>query len=259
MAKPPAHFKPPVSAETQFARALRKVARHSAHIVDAHVDGVKIEKEPEMQEALKAYSKLLDPWAKRQAKRMLEQVSKSNLKTYKTKAKAMLKDSHEMHRLLRENVQETSTRKVASALMDEQVALIKSLPLRAGLRAQALAREAVLSGGRASDVARIIEELDRTDEVSLSQATLIARTEVARANASFTQARAENVGAKWYIWRTTMDGAERQSHADMNGEHVKYSEPPTLSDGTTGHAGTFPNCRCYQDPQFDDDDFDPTN
>jgi SPP1 gp7 family putative phage head morphogenesis protein len=243
-------FKPSMSVETQFARSLRKVARHAGHIIDAHVDGAKIENEPEMQAALKAYSKLLDPWAKRQAKKMLEQVSKANLKTYRSKTKEMLKDSHQIHRLLRENASESvNTRNLATALMDEQVGLIKSIPTRAGMRAQKLALEAVYNGTRASDIA---EELAKSTNVSESQAMLIARTEVARANASFTQARAENVGARGYIWRTTMDGAERESHAKMNGKYVEYSKPPTLIDGTTGHAGTFPNCRCYQDVQFDD-------
>jgi hypothetical protein len=31
---------------------------------------------------------------------------------------------------------------------------------------------------------------------------------------------------------------------------VSYDREPELSDGTSGHAGTFPNCRCFQDVQF---------
>jgi uncharacterized protein with gpF-like domain len=33
----------------------------------------------------------------------------------------------------------------------------------------------------------------------------------------------------------------------MDGQFVKWSEPPTL-DGLTGHAGALPNCRCYPEP-----------
>lgn len=242
MPKKPNHFKPSTSAEVQFARALRKVAKVSGHMVEAHIQGDKIEREPEMQAALKAYSKLIDPWARRQAKKMLERVSKSNRKAYAKKSK-------EMAVLLDLNVGQRNVGQIAATLMAEQVGLIKSIPIRAGERAQKLSMQAVYEGKRASEVA---EELSKSTSVSESQAMLIARTEVARANASFTEARASSVGATWYIWRTIMDGAERDSHAKMNGEHVKYSEPPTLSDGTTGHAGTFPNCRCYQDVQFDD-------
>lgn len=234
-------FRPSVSAETQFARALKKVGRMSGHIVEAHVDGVKLHDESGMQAALQAYSKLIDPWAKRQAAKMLEQVSKSNRRAYTNKSKVMGK-------LLQQNVVESDTGRAALALMNEQVALIKSIPLRAGIRAQKLSLEAAIDGTRASEIA---EALRKSTHVSESTAMLIARTEVARANASITQARAQAVGANGYIWRTTMDGAERDSHAKMNGKYVEYAKEPTLSDGTKGHAGTFPNCRCYQDVQFD--------
>jgi SPP1 gp7 family putative phage head morphogenesis protein len=252
--KKPKHFRPSRSAETAFERALRKVGRHAGHIVEAHVDGVKLHDEPGMQAALRAYAKLIDPWAKRQAAKMLEKVSKSNRKAYVNKAR-LLKQSTQMGKLLKLNVAEADVGRVAAALMDEQVELIKSIPAKAGLRAQKLSIEAVYSGTRASEIA---EALKKSTSVSESTALLIARTEVARANASITQARATAIGSHWYIWRTTMDGAERDSHAEMNGEHVKYSEPPTLSDGTKGHAGTFPNCRCYQDVQFDDAEFEST-
>lgn len=248
-------FKSNNAAEAAFARALKKVGRVSGHIVEHHVDGHQIKNNAEMQEALKAYSKLIDPWARRQAAKMLERVSKSNRTAYQKAANEKLakKNAQEMGRLLKTHVAKSDVGQTAALLMDEQVALIKSIPIRAGERAQKLSMQAVYEGKRADEVAA---ELMRSTKVSESQALLIARTEVARANASITQARATAVGAKWYIWRTTMDGAERESHADMNGEHVKYSEEPVLSDGTKGHAGTFPNCRCWQDVQFDDQDFE---
>jgi SPP1 gp7 family putative phage head morphogenesis protein len=251
MTKKPMHFRPSRAAENAFARALKRVGRTSGHIVEAHVDGAKLHDETEMVAALKAYSKLIDPWARRQAAKMLAQVSKSNRTAYQRAAnvRASEKNSKEMGRLLKSQVAEKDVGQVAAALMNEQVALIKSIPERAGLRAQKLSMAAVYEGKRANEVAA---ELARSTDVSESSALLIARTEVARANASITQARATAVGAKAYIWRTTMDGAERDSHAKMNGKYVLYSEPPTLTDGTKGHAGTFPNCRCYQDVQFDD-------
>lgn len=235
-------FKPSISAETQFARSLRKVAKVSGHIVEAHVDGHKLIQSKEMMEALTNYSKILDPWAKRQAAKMLEQVSRANKKAY-------AKKSEEMATLLQMNLVENGVGQIAFALMNEQVGLIKSLPIRAGERAQKLALEAAINGTRADEIA---EELARSGKVSESDAMRIARTEVARANASITEARASSVGASGYVWRTTMDGAERESHAKMNGKFVEYAKIPTLTDGTTGHAGTFPNCRCYQDPVFDD-------
>jgi len=214
--------------------------------VETHVDGAELE--PGLVRALIAYSDKLEPWARRQSKKMLETVAKSNRKAYVNKAR-ITKQSKEIGKILNSSLSESGVDRVAGALMNEQVELIKSLPLRAATRAQRLAQTAVMEGTRASEIA---EELARSGEVSESSAALIARTEVARANASITQARAAALGAEAYIWRTTMDGAERDSHAKMNGKFVKYSEEPKLSDGTVGHAGTFPNCRCYQDVQFED-------
>lgn len=247
MAKKPNHFKPSVSAETQFARALRKVGRVSGHLVEAHVDGHKINDEPKMQEALKAYSKTITPWAKRQAEKMLEKVSRSNKTSY-------TKSSKQIGKLLKLNVAEKEVGEVAAALMHEQVALITSIPLRAGIRAQELATEAFLNGTRASEIAA---ELMRTTEVSESVATCIARTEVARSNASFNQARSTSAGSTQYKWRNSGDGAVRDSHKIYKGKRLEgmvfsWDSPPTLDDGMKGHPGTFPNCRCYAESIFDE-------
>jgi uncharacterized protein with gpF-like domain len=247
-------FKPSSAAENAFAKQLRKVARASSHLVDAHVDGHKIHNPKEMQKALEDYSKLIEPWARRQSAKLLEQINKANKKSYKAKHKEMAKQSNEIGRLLREQVAENDVGAVAFALMKEQVTLITSIPPRAGERAQALALEAFYNGTRADEIA---QELARTCKVTEGVAMRIARTEAARANASITQARGTAVGAQGYIWRTTLDGAERESHKKMNGKYVAYSENggkgPHLDDGTQGHAGTLINCRCYQDVQFDSD------
>jgi len=240
--KKPNAFRTPPSAEREFMRALKKVGMVSGHIVEQHVDGHQLKQSAEMERVLREYAKRLEPWARRQSMKMLEKVSKVNARAYKANAKKMGK-------LLNEQVTEAETGRVAFELMQEQVELIQSIPLDAANRAQKLAFEAATGGRRASEVA---EELARSTKVSESKALLIARTETARANAYITQARAGAAGATGYIWRTTMDGAERESHAKMNGKFVSYDNPPHLIDGTTGHAGTFPNCRCFQDPVFDD-------
>ncbi|CAB4149701.1 Phage head morphogenesis domain [uncultured Caudovirales phage] len=244
-------FKSSDRAEKQFYRQLKKVAQYSGHIVDNYVDGVEIKDVAKMMKALEQYAKQLEPWAVRQSSKLLEQVSKSNKRAYQNNSKAM-------GAALRSGVAESDDGAVALSLLYEQVDLIKSLPTEAGLRAQRIAAENFLNGTRAmpdpSVVARLKQEMEMTTEVAVNRAKLIARTETARANASFVQARAAAVGVTHYVWRTTMDGAERHSHAKMNGKVVPYAKPPTLSDGTTGHAGTFPNCRCWQDPVLPDID-----
>lgn len=239
-------FKPSSTAETQFVRALRKVGRHAGHIVEAHVEGSKLRDLSGMQEALKAYSKLIDPWARRQAAKMLERVSKSN-------RKQMRKKSEQMGELLKLNVAQSEVGVEAARLLHEHVEEIKSIPLKAAKRAQELSMQAVYEGKRADEVA---EELARSGKVSESTATLIARTEVAKASASINQARAEAVGSRQYRWRNSGDAAVRDSHKKYQGKRLdglifSWDSPPTLDDGMTGHPGTFPNCRCYAEPVFE--------
>jgi SPP1 gp7 family putative phage head morphogenesis protein len=241
-------FRQSVSAETTFARSLRKVARHAGHIVGVHIDGVEIIDEPGMQKALRDYSKLIDPWARRQAAKMLEAVSRKNRAAYQ-------KHSKELGRLLKTQVAQSQVGEKATQLLNDQVTLIKTIPLRAGERAQELAMKAALSGTRASEVA---EALKNTTQVSENDAVRIARTEVAKATASINQARAEAVGSRQYRWRNSGDEAVRDSHKFYKGKkldgHVfDWDSPPTLDDGMTGNPGNFPNCRCYAEPVFDEE------
>lgn len=260
-------FKASETAERDFYRSLREVAKQSGHIVDAYTSGAQIKDLKKMTKALEEYAERIGPWARRQSEKLLEAVSRSNARAYTRESKAM-------GLALKNGVANRDVGRVAVALMNEQVALIKSLPIEAGLRAQRIAAENFLKGTRAKVDPEVVErflqerrtsiemynlfaehagteqfkeEMERSTEVAVNRAKLIARTETARSNAAFVQARASSVGATGYIWRASMDGATRDSHAKMNGKFVEYANPPILSDGTQGHAGTFPNCRCYQE------------
>jgi phage putative head morphogenesis protein, SPP1 gp7 family len=219
--------------------------------VESHIEpGAKLRDPKGMQKILEEYSKAIGPWAERQAKKLIDTIQNANKRSYAQTSKAM-------GLAMKADVGEANVGAVARALQNEQVALIKSIPTEAGLRAQKIAMEAVLEGRRAlpdqDTITQLEQQLGLSKKVAESRAKLIAVTETARANASMTQARAVAVGAVGYIWRATMDEATRKSHAEMNGKFVSYTEQPKLSDGTKGHAGTFPNCRCWQDPVFNDE------
>lgn len=233
------------AAEREFAIALKRVARQSAHIVEMHTDKHRLYQEGEMMRRLREYSEQLDPWARRQAAKMIERVSKKNKKAWE-------QNSKEMGKILRSSVAQSDVGRKAADLMQEQVELIKSLPTRAGARAQKLALEAFYNGTRADEIAK---QLAASGKVSESDAVRIARTEVARANSKITQARAQAAGSLQYIWRNSQDAAVRDAHRVRDGKRLdgqvfSWSEPPTLDDGTQGHPGTFPNCRCYPEPFF---------
>lgn len=246
-------FKPSSTAEREFYKSLRRVAQLSGHIVDTHVDGVTIKDLDRMQKELKNYSERIGPWAERQSQKLLEQVARSNKRAYQNKSKVI-------GTALNLDVGASNVGAIARALQAEQVALIKSIPLEAGQRAQQIALDAALNGTRAvpdqQTVDYFVDQMKMTTEVAESRARLIAVTETARANASINQARAMSVGSGRYRWHNSGDGAVRDSHKiyqgkRMQGQIFSWDDPPTLSDGMTGHPGTFPRCRCFAEPIFD--------
>jgi len=249
------NFKPSSTAERDFNRALKKVARVAGHIIESHVDGVKITNQNDMQKALESYSKLITPWANRQSLKLLEKVQKSNKAAYKKKSTAI-------GVALNHNVAEKDVGEVARKLLNEQVGLIKSIPIEAGLRAQKIAEEAFFHGTRAvpdqDTILELQKQLGLSTEVAISRAQLIAVTETARANASINQARAMAVGSGQYRWHNSGDEAVRHSHKFYKGKKLQgmifsWDAPPTLDDGMKGHPGTFPRCRCFADPVFADE------
>lgn len=248
-------FTPSSTAERQFAKSLKKVARASAHLVEQHVgeDGVTIYRSKELNDALESYSKKIEPWARTQSAKMLQHVQKSNKRAYQQKSKAL-------SAAITIEADDSHIGMIARALLEEQVALIRSIPIEAGRRAQEIALKNVLQGTRAAPDQDTVEQLQKemgmTEEVAINRAKLIARTETARANAAINQARAMSVGSGQYRWHNSGDAAVRHSHKFLKGKKLQgmifsWDAPPTLDDGMTGHPGTFPNCRCFAEPVFD--------
>ncbi len=250
------NFKPSKAAEREFYRQLKKVAQASGHVIERHATGIHMpDTQRQMMAELRAYADKLGPWARRQAERMLQQVQSSNRRAYAEKSKAI-------GLAFRAGVADSEVGMTAASLLFEQVDLIKSIPLEAGLRAQQIAFEAALAGRRAvpdeAVISELEDELGMSTEVATSRAMLIARTETARANAAINQARAYAVGSRQYRWHNSGDGAVRPSHKKYKGRRLEsmifsWDNPPTLDDGMTGHPGTFPNCRCYAEPMFEDE------
>lgn len=233
-----AKFEASRAVERRYGLVLRQVARVVGAMIRAHVDGPTIRNQQKLQRQLELYAESLGPWAEKVAADFIESVNRSN-------KKAWAANSKRLSVALKNEVANSSVGLMARQLQAQQVALIKSLPIDAGLRAQKLAMEAATGGKRADEVA---EDLMNSEEVTASRATLIARTEISKANAAITQARAEYVGATHYIWRTAGDGDVRESHREMDGKVFQFMAPPTLSDGMTGNPGEFPNCRCFAEP-----------
>lgn len=233
------------AAESSYAGKLKQLARVIDQIVrgyapDGHVDDMT---ERRIRYALRHYADTIEPWAKSVARYMLADVERRNERTWRQVSK-------EMGRSLRAEILQAPTGMVFQALMADQVALIKSLPIKAGERVHELVTAGLSDSRRADDIAKAILA---SGKVSKSRAALIARTEVARAAASFTQARAMYAGSEGYVWRTSEDGAVRDTHKKMNGKFVRWDDPPKTDESLDPyHAGCGPNCRCYPDPVLPD-------
>ncbi len=227
-------------AERQYGAHLRHIARLIGQLIRS-MDPTTLEGATPIRVALEQYAEQLTPWARAVASRMIADVAARDRKEWR-------KLSDEIGTELSRQLDRTELGEKVQALLDEQVRLIRSMPLEAAQRVHRLAMKTQTEGGRAKS---LVAEIMRTGEVTRSRAELIARTEVGRASTVITQVRAESIGSNGYIWRTVGDSDVRPSHRKMNGKFVRWDRPPTL-DKLTGHAGALPNCRCYCEPVIPD-------
>lgn len=246
--KRPAGKRRPVSAwlrprvaERRYGVRLRQVARQVGALISGHAPEGVIETEAQLsgiEETLRRYADLIGPWAEAAARYMLTDASRRNERAWTTAGE-------EMGAALRQEIQTAPTGELYRRLMAEQVTLIKSLPLDAAQRVHDLVIESRSSGQRATEIAK---EIMRTGDVTQARATLIARTESARASSVLTQARAQHIGSTHFIWRTAGDYDVRDSHAKIDGHTFRWDAPPKTDNLPAYIAGAGPNCRCWPEP-----------
>ena len=232
-------FSPRAATEREFLKALLSVAEKSGGLLKKYFrltkDGYEITDLEGLLVALKNYAVQLEPWAQKTAEKMLARIEKQNALAWK---KAGLAESAIL-------VSESAARLAGVELLRAQMDLIKSLPLQMAERVQTWAVEAQKGGRRASEVATAIEN---STAIARNRAMLIARTEIAKTNATLTRARAEACGVTHYIWRTMEDSAVREVHEQMDGLIFEFAVAPYVENEGYHHPGEFPNCRCYAEP-----------
>jgi SPP1 gp7 family putative phage head morphogenesis protein len=229
--------------EAEYLRILKSLTRQ----IDAIVKGMVQKGKPvtntfELQQALRNYAKVIEPWARAVATKMVERIARKN-------EAAWVQMGDSMGKAMRKELNDAPIGDTMRAFLNEQVVLITSLPIDAAERVHKLTQEALISSARAKTIA---DDILETGKVTQARATLIARTEVARTSSGLTMARAKHVGSTHYIWRTSKDGSVRESHAKMDGHIIQWDTAPMLSDGTQTHAGMIYNCRCYAEPILPD-------
>lgn len=237
-----AHFQKVRNAEKNYAIQLRKIARHVGEIIKHYKPGDPA-MVPEIVNILSRYAEIIRPWAEATGARMIAEVTRRD-------EQAWVRTAKKIGRSLREEMQTSPIGEVARQLQTDQVELITSLPLEAAQRVQQLTHEYALKGKRYKELEQMIMA---TGSVTASRATLIARTETAKAQSSIVQARAQHIGADSYIWHTVQDIYVRKAHKKLNGTVHKWSDPPIAEEnGERHHPGNFPNCRCFAEPILPD-------
>lgn len=134
-----------------------------------------------------------------------------------------------------------------SAATAVNVNLIKSLPSQYLDKTRSLVLNGAAQGRRHEDLAG---DIQKQLNVSETRAKLIARDQMAKVNASITEAKQQALGITEYEWSTAGDERVRESHADNDGKTFRWDSPPA----ETGHPGDDVNCRCVAIPIINFDD-----
>ncbi len=222
-----------------YARQIRSLSREIIKIAAIGdfgdlTDAEMLVRSALISAALDRYSEAIGPWAESVASKMFRAVAIRNDKEWREVSKSIGRqistgfDNPVIDATIRETILKNTS-------------LIKNIPRESGERISRIVRAGLNDGKRADTIAR---ELMATEGFAKNRANLIARTEISKATTEITRVRAVEYGSPGYIWRTSKDGAVRDSHAKMEGVFVEWDKPQAL-DGMTGHAGEFPNCRCY--------------
>jgi len=238
-----AYFEKVRNAETSYGIQLRKIAGHVGDLIKNynpfHPGALS-----ELEEILNRYAQILTPWAHSTSARMIAEVARRDETAWKN-------HSAEISRNLRQEIANAPIGPVVKQIQKDQVDLIKDIPIEAGNKIQELAREAMIKGQRFSDIVPEIQ--NQVAGMTKNRATLISRTETAKAATAITQARAKFIGSDTYTWRTARDKDVRLMHRRLEGTVQRWDDPPVAElNGTRHHPGDFPNCRCVAIPVIPD-------
>ena len=99
--------------------------------------------------------------------------------------------------------------------------------------------------------------LQREYNIGANKAKFLAQNETSIMLAEYKRVTYQEMGFDKFIWRTIMDGREREEHKKLNGRIFRYDDPPIIDErtGLRGLPGQTYNCRCEAIPYRDDNPF----
>lgn len=231
----------------KLVKIFKKIAKSSGSDQQKYIDSMN-----NFQNSMQ-YEKFINS----AVKRMVLPLDVGNQRTWREAAKKATKGKF-LYRLLMDELKQGTGQIIQKQVM-ENVLLIKTLPNDVAQKVVSDISENALKGARAESTEKIIK--DKTDQHARASARLIARTETAKTMSALTKARCEQLGLRWYIWRTALDGTRvRLSHRIMEGVLVNWNNPPApeelVGEKSAGHyhAGNIWNCRCFSEPVLELED-----
>lgn len=233
--------------EVTYKRSLRQIVKRMNRIIKG------LNTTYEITRALKKFtdSSEFKNYAERTAMKMITSIFSDAGKTWREAAKI-----NSRGKTIYEALKNEMNGPIGGAINEQiqkNAELIRSMPLDVAKEMTEYSAKQSYQGRRASDIAQDLQK--EFEFVSEKKANLIARTEVSKASTELTKARCENLGIRWYIWRTSEDQRVRSSHSHMEGVLICWDNPPSPENligvkSSLGyyHPGECPNCRCYPEP-----------
>lgn len=165
----------------------------------------------------------------------------------------------DIYKALREETESPAMARTIAQILEENAALISTVPQELARKLTKLAWEQRTKGLRPEETAKLMAKM--APDLTAGQIRRIARTETAKAGALLTEARCEDLGIRWYVWRTAQDQRVRDAHRAMNGVYCRWSDAPNPeamfgghNSGGHYHPGGIYNCRCVALPVVDERD-----
>jgi uncharacterized protein with gpF-like domain len=136
-------------------------------------------------------------------------------------------------------------RDILNATVNQNVALIKSIPQQYLAQVEGAVMRSVQTG---RDLGSLAKELEDHYGVTKRRAAFIARSQNNMATASMTRARQVELGLTEAIWVHSAGGKEpRPTHVAAGRDKTRYSTSEGWLDPAVGKRifpGELPNCRC---------------
>jgi SPP1 gp7 family putative phage head morphogenesis protein len=243
----PSIYRPPLSkipTAPWFHKSLKNLSEKIGKLTKQFFPGGLVETDEPYHKAMQEYSELLTPWATKLSSRLIQTVERRNALEWQ-------RHTENLSSLVKKEIATTPIGEVVQKLLNEQVSLIKSMPIEAAERVHKLSLEMAATGGRAVSIEEMVQA---TGQVTASRAKMIARTEIARVNSVLSQARSMHIGSIGYIWRTVEDSHVRPMHNALDGTYHRWDDPPECDKGIFAHPGQVFNCRCFAEPVLPDID-----